>query len=243
MVHRIPPFMISPESIYAILVSRSHPHSGNIMSGACQQALESCGAKSEDIYIIDCPSDTLLPGLCREAAKTGLFSAVIGLAALPDCRSTAAALTAAMASTDFEVPVIPALVSSTAGDAEIARAAEYAGRSAVELANLALLFEEFTIASSVDIIDQLGDEVEAASVRDLSDGETGNGADYGRRRGRPPAHVEAEPAGKKPAKSTKPAAQATRRRGRPPKSASAGDVAKQPAKQTGKKRGRPKKNA
>lgn len=264
MVNRIPAYMISSDGVYAVLVSRSHPSSANIMAPACQQALESCGADGDDIYIIDCPSDIVLPGLARETAKTGLFSAVIALAALQEGTAVEAALTAAMATTDFEVPVIPALVRCTTGDACMAQAGEQAGRAAVELSNLATLLEEFAIASSVDILEELEDEIEATHVRELSPHENGHhetagagrrgrsrtaatatktakaagNATTSKRRGRPPKSAEQTSAKTVSAANT---ARGGKRRGRPPKSGEQTN-AKTGSKTTGKKRGRPKKN-
>ena len=163
MVNRIPAYVISAGGKFAILASRSHPYSGQIMSEAARSSLESCGVDREDIYVIDCPSDVLLPGLCRETARTGFFSGVIAVATLSENCKSENAITAALASSDFEVPVVPALVQESQGQAQLASSAEDAARAAVELTNLAMLLEELTIASSIDVLDELA-EAEAEIV-------------------------------------------------------------------------------
>lgn len=164
MVNKIPAYMISAGGKFAILASRSHPYSGQIMSESARTSLESCGVERDDIYIIDCPNDILLPGLSRETARTGFFAAVIALAVFSDDCKQENAITTALALSDFEVPVVPALVQESKGQAQLASAAEEAARAAVELTNLATLLEELTIASSIDVLDELAEAeiVEAA---------------------------------------------------------------------------------
>ncbi|MBI2812386.1 MAG: hypothetical protein HYX67_16395 [Candidatus Melainabacteria bacterium] len=162
MVNKIPSYVISAGGKFAILSSRCHPASSQIMASASQSALESCGVESDDIYLIDCPSDSLLPGMSREIGKSGSFAAVISLAVLAADSEQAESIRIGMATSDFGIPVIPALVPESCGDSALALAAQKAARSAIELVNFSSMLAEFSLAQGLAELDD--DDEEAAAV-------------------------------------------------------------------------------
>lgn len=149
MVNKIPSYVISAGGKYAIVSSRCHPSSGQVMASAAQEALESCGVESDDIYLIDCPSDSLLPAMCRELANCGSFAAVIALAVLGSDCAHAESVRIGMTTSDFVIPVIPAMVPEVEGAQGAALAAQKAARSAIELVNFSSMLAEFAFAQSL----------------------------------------------------------------------------------------------
>jgi 6,7-dimethyl-8-ribityllumazine synthase len=183
MVNKIPSYMISAGGKFAILSSRCHPASSNLMSAAAKDALESCGVESDDIYLIDCPADSLLPGMSREIAKSGSFAAVISLAVLATGSDHGESIRIGMAVSDFGIPVIPTLVPESAGDSAIALAAQKAARSAIELVNFSSMLSEFSVAQNFAELEDESEEAPAvAKPRAASTRRTGAGATTNGRR-------------------------------------------------------------
>jgi len=166
MVNKIPFYGISAGGKIALLASRCHPATSQIMSVTARETLESCGVETDDIYLIDCPANTLLPGMSREIARSGSFAAVVALAVLPSEGAEAQAVRMGMSMSDFAVPVIPVLVPGGAGGAQWAAAAEKAARAAVELVNFSSMLAEFAAGggtTEADEADGLEEFVETAA--------------------------------------------------------------------------------
>jgi 6,7-dimethyl-8-ribityllumazine synthase len=163
MVNKIPSYVISAGGKFAILSSRCHPASSQVMAAASKDALESCGVESDDIYLIDCPSDSLLTGMSREIAKSGSFAAVISLAVLANGSEHAESIRIGMTTSDFSVPVIPALVPESCGESAIALAAQKAARSAIELVNFSSMLSEFSVAQNFADLEDEGEEAPPAA--------------------------------------------------------------------------------
>lgn len=155
MVNKIPVYAISTGGKIAVVSARCHPATSQIMSVTCRETLESCGVDTDDIYLIDCPQNVLLPGMCREIAKSGSFAAVVGLAVLAEDNAEASAVRMGMTVSDYAVPVVPALVLGSAGGADWAGAAERAARSAIELINFSSMLSE--LASMGDLAELAGE--------------------------------------------------------------------------------------
>jgi 6,7-dimethyl-8-ribityllumazine synthase len=151
MVNKIPSYTISNDGRYAIVSSRSHPASSQIMAVSCRETLESCGVDGDSIYLIDCPSDLLLPGVCREVADTGYFRAVAALAVVPRTSGAYRSVQIGMVTSEFSVPVIPVVVREGGDESAMAKAGADAGRSAVELSNLGEMLGELVLASSAEL--------------------------------------------------------------------------------------------
>ena len=160
MVNKIPSYTISAGGKVAILSSRTNPASAHIMAASCRDTLESCGVDTDDIYMIDCPEDLLLPGISRQLAKLGYYSAIVALAALDAESAALHAIYLGMTGTDFLVPVVPALVPANTDDGALARAGEMAARSAVELINLSNMLDELKTTG----IDHLAETEEPVAV-------------------------------------------------------------------------------
>src|SRR5215471_5153249 len=159
MVNKIPGYTISAGGRFAVLASRSHQGTVSVMLPACCDALESTGVETDDIYIVESPSDSLLPGLARELTKTGFCSTVVVLAVLPDGDAIAESILNGMTLTDFERPVVPGLVIGDRDLSTLARVAQDAARQAVEMTNLAGILEEMREAAS-GVYSAVEDEVE-----------------------------------------------------------------------------------
>lgn len=114
------------------------------MTVSCIESLEASAVHRDNIYVVECPTDMLLPVVCRTIAKSGKFQAVIGLAVLPASNMVAQAMHTAFALQDFGGTVIPALVHADDGAFLIARASEEAARHAIEVSNLPLTLERLT---------------------------------------------------------------------------------------------------
>jgi hypothetical protein len=122
--------------------------------------------ETDDIYLIDCPANSLLPGMSREIARSGSFAAVVSLAVLAPQSADEQAIRIGMAVSDFAVPVIPVLVPGGASGAEWAAAAEKAARAAVELVNFSSMLAEFAAGggtTEADDADGLEEFVETAA--------------------------------------------------------------------------------
>lgn len=163
MVNKIPSYVISAGGKFAILSSRCHPASSQVMAAASKDALESCGVEGDDIYLIDCPADFLLPGMSREIAKSGSFAAVISLAVLGNDSEHAESIRIGLATSDFSVPVVPALVPERCGESAIALAAQKAAHSAIELVNFSSMLSEFSIAQSFGDLEEESEEAPAVA--------------------------------------------------------------------------------
>ncbi len=164
MVNKIPSYVISAGGKFAVLSSRCHPASSQIMAAATKDALESCGVETDDIYLIECPADYLLPGMSREIAKSGSFAAVISLAVLSNDSAHDESIRIGMAVSDFSIPVIPALVPESKGESAIALAAQIAARSAIELVNFSSMLSEFSVAQNfADLSDEEDEEAPAVA--------------------------------------------------------------------------------
>jgi 6,7-dimethyl-8-ribityllumazine synthase len=212
------------------------------MVPACCEALESAGVATDDIYIIDAPHDLLLPAICRELSKTDFYSAVVALAILPESKTTGESVLNGFTTIDYPVPVIPGLVTCNSRELdELARIAQDAGRSAIELTNFSGMLDEMrgAVGSAFNgVSDDSEDESEVVQAEVAQPAR--------RRRGRPgkaAATVAASPRrGRgRPKKSAAP--QSTgKRRGRPPKSKSASAASNNGASESPRRRGRPRKN-
>lgn len=173
MVNKIPSYVISAGGKVAILSSRCHPASSQVMAIAAREALESCGVETDDIYLIDCPADFLLPGMSREIANSEFFAAVISLAVLAGDNTHEQSIRIEMTTSNFSVPVIPALVHVDSGESAIAQAAEKAARSAIELINFSSMLSELELAQAFgntegmepDISEQVTAKPRAARAR------------------------------------------------------------------------------
>lgn len=163
MVNKIPSYTISAGGKVAILSSRTNPASAQIMAASCRETLESCGVDTDDIYMIDCPDDLLLPGMSRQLARLGYYAAVVALAALDTDSTASQAIHLGMTGSDFAVPVIPVLVPANTGNGAIARAGETAARSAVELINLSNMLDELK-ASGLDQLIETEEEEAVAKA-------------------------------------------------------------------------------
>jgi len=233
MVNKIPGYTISAGGRYAVLASRSHQGTVGVMVPACCDALESTGVETDDIYVIESPSDSLLPGLARELSKTGFCSTVVVLAVLPSGDAIAESILNGMTMTDFERPVVPGMVIGDRDLSTLARVAQDAARQAVEITNLAGILGEMREAAGNGA---------GAAMEDFEEEER-----KPKRRGRPPRTAAASTARRKSAAATQPEEEAPNANDRPRKSAAANTTRKSankaPAAKTTKRgRGRPRKN-
>ena len=158
MVNKIPTYTINSGGKFAIVASRSNPASAQIMAVSCRETLEACGVESDNIYLVDCPTDLVLPGLLREVARCGFYAAVVGIAVVSRRSGALRALQIGMATSDFAVPVIPVLVRDCLEESAMAHAAAEAGRSAVEMANLGEMLGELSMATSAELFGNLEDD-------------------------------------------------------------------------------------
>jgi len=235
MVNKIPGYTISAGGRFAVLASRSHQGTVSVMVPACCDALESTGVETDDIYIVESPSDSLLPGLARELSKTGFCSTVVVLAVLADGDAIAESILNGMTLTDFERPVVPGLVIGDRDLSTLARVAQDAARQAVEITNLAGILDEMREAAN-GVYSTVEEEVE----EDFAP----------KRRGRPPKTAAARNvrAGKAPAAAMEAAeVAAPKSKGRPRKAVAAAPTRKSGRKAKSSKtakrgRGRPKKD-
>jgi 6,7-dimethyl-8-ribityllumazine synthase len=143
MVNKIPSYSISAGGRFAVVASRSHPYAAAVMVPACCDALESAGVATDDIYIIDAPSDLLLPSMSRELSKTEFYSAIVALAILPESETLGESVLNGFTTTDFLAPVVPGLVTAGVNELnELARIAQDAARSAIEMTNFSGMLDE-----------------------------------------------------------------------------------------------------
>ncbi len=236
MVNKVPGYTISAGGRFAVLASRSHQGTVSVMVPACCDALESTGVETDDIYIIESPSDSLLPGLARELSKTGFCSTVVVLAVLPPGDAVAESILNGMTMTDFPRPVVPGMVIGDRALSTLARVAQDAARQAVEMTNLAGILEEMREASSErNAAAEEADEQEAAPKKR---GRPSKAAAGGTSRGRTRKSATATEPGEEARPSSK---------GRSRKTAAAsarGKGRKSTATKTTKRgRGRPRKTA
>ncbi|CAN5182455.1 hypothetical protein BH10CYA1_BH10CYA1_40770 [soil metagenome] len=142
---------------------------------------ESCGVEVDDIYLIDCPSDSLLPGTSREIGKSGSSAAIISLAVFAGDRQQAESIRIGMAISDFGVPVIPSMVPESWGDSAMALAAQKAALTASQLVDFYSMLAEFRLAQGLAEWEDDHQEApavakpRAASARRSSAGATTNG--------------------------------------------------------------------
>ncbi len=163
MVSKIQNFTISAGGRIAVVASRSNPSAAVVMAPACCDALEATGVESDDIFLIDAPSDSVLPGVARELARSGFFVAVIALAVLPSGEAMAESVLNGMSSSDFFVPVIPGMVIGEHDAKALARAGQDAGRAAIELVNLAGVVQEMRELAEATMI------AEAEAVEEVAE--------------------------------------------------------------------------
>jgi 6,7-dimethyl-8-ribityllumazine synthase len=240
MVNKIPSYSISAGGRFAVLSSRSHPYASSVMAPACCDALESAGVATDDIYIIDAPNDLLLAGMSRELSKTDFYSAIVALAILPEAKTIGEAVLNGFTTCDFPVPVIPGLVTCNLTEVnELARIAQDAARSAIEMTNFAGMLDEMRGA--------VGDRPSGGGI-ELEELEEIVQAAPKRRRGRPrKAAASAVAAAPKRGRGRPAKAQAAtggkRRRGRPPKAKAASASSNNGSAEAPRRRGRPRKNA
>jgi 6,7-dimethyl-8-ribityllumazine synthase len=166
MVNKIPFYGISSGGKVGLLSSRCHPATAQIMLVSCREILESCGVDSDDIYMIDCPDLSLIPGMSREIARSGVFAGLVCLAVLNENSGSAQAVRIGIASSDYEIPVVPSLVPADAGNAQIARAGEKAAHAVVELMNFASMLEELVSVGGFSADDD-SEELEESDDEEL----------------------------------------------------------------------------
>jgi 6,7-dimethyl-8-ribityllumazine synthase len=251
MVNKIPSYSISAGGRFAVVASRSHPYASAVMVPACCDALESAGVATDDIYIIDAPSDLLLPGMSRELSKTDFYSAIVALSILPESETIGESVLNGFTTTDFLAPVVPGLVTAGVNEVnELARIAQEAARSAIEMTNFSGMLDEMRGAVGNGSIGGVIEEIEEEEEESPQPVRRG-------RRGRPrkaaAATVAAAPkrspgrpkkAGKSATKSVAKLqpSQGKRRRGRPPKAKAAATASNNGASEAPRRRGRPRKN-
>lgn len=225
MVSKIQSFTISAGGRIAVVASRSNPGAAGVMVPACCDALEATGVESDDIFLIDAPSDSVIPGVTRELARSGFFAAVIALAVLPAGEAMAESVLNGMSSSDFFVPVIPGMVIGEHDAQALARAGQDAGRAAVELVNLAGVVQEMRELAEAAMV------AEAESVEEVSEARPVRR----RRAGAATTAKTATTRGRKKSRATK---VKSTRRGRPARKAAEATADNGAAP---KRRGRPRK--